>query len=102
MKDFFQHLKENHIDKEGNISISDDNKILSEAVELMKDDCESDYLCMMDQLLESVEIRNFLESMMHIDAKKTEKSLEKLQKKYSEILEESILELFEARFEHEK
>jgi len=58
-----EFLKEKHTDGQGSIMIDDSPETLKLTAELIRDDSEIDFECIVSQLLESDEIREFCESI---------------------------------------
>ena len=58
-------LKEFHTDGQGSIMISDSLVTLRMTADLIREDSSIDYDCMVEQLLESDEIKSFCESLVN-------------------------------------
>lgn len=62
LKDF---IKDFHTDGQGSIIINDSLPTLRMTADLIRDDSEGDYECMVEQLLESDEVRSFCECLVN-------------------------------------
>lgn len=91
-----ESLKEKHTDGQETIMIDDSSITLKLTAELIEEDCEIDFECMLSELLESDEIREFcVEMIKHNIAEGVHKELA-VEEKAKSILIETIVRLIEA------
>ena len=89
-------LTDNHTDGEGHIEISDDIKVLKLTAELIKTDKPTDFDCMVSEMLESDEIKQYCINLISQDIVETVHDNLACDDKAEAILNETIDRLLRA------